>query len=62
MSRPTQGTATNNICIQIRGYHPLWHNFPVVFFFAYTFDGAALQPQTCRNIFGLGFSPFARHY
>ena len=62
MSRPTQGTATNNTCIRLRGYHPLWPNFPVVFFFACTFDIAALQPQLCRNIIGLGSSPFARHY
>ena len=25
-------------------------------------DIVVLQPQICLNIFGLGFSPFARHY
>ncbi|CAJ55200.1 Unknown [Lawsonia intracellularis PHE/MN1-00] len=48
--------------VQIRGYHSLWRNFPVLF-------SCLLQNHVCRpynpnqsKLFGLGSSRFARHY
>ena len=51
-----------NIILLVRDFHPLWSNFPVRFQFNYISNIAVLQPRRCRNNFGLGSSPFARHY
>ena len=48
---------------RVRGYHPLWHNFPESFHYVLCMSlSLVLQPPSCRNIMGLGFSAFARHY
>lgn len=39
-------------------YGRVSHPVPVLF----DFHIVVLQPQLCRNIIGLGFFPFARHY
>ena len=46
----------------LRDYHPLWFNFPEEFNYKYTVHITVLQPQSCLNKTGLGYSPFARHY
>ena len=48
--------------LRIRSYHALWLNFPEHSPHIFSSDVAVLQPQVCRNITGLGYSPFARHY
>ncbi len=48
--------------IRIRGYHPLWRNFPVTSSLLLRSHIVVLQPHICRNIYGLGYSAFARHY
>ena len=49
-------------CFHVKGFHLLWPTFPG----SSTNTGntllSVLQPQKCRNIFGLGYSAFARHY
>ena len=48
--------------LRIRNYHALWLNFPEHSTHILSSDVEVLQPQLCRNIIGLGSSPFARHY
>ncbi len=48
--------------LPVRGCHALRHYFPEVFRFILHSYLAVLQPHKCRNIYGLGCSPFARHY
>ena len=48
--------------LRIRNYHALWLNFPEHSSRYLSSDVAVLQPHTCRNMGGLGYSPFARHY
>ena len=48
--------------LRIRNYHALWLNFPEHSPHIVSSDDAVLQPHTCRNMGGLGYSPFARHY
>ena len=36
--------------------------FPTLFSFILIYHIVVLQPRLCRNITGLGFFPFARHY
>ena len=60
-SRPTQDTTTNDL-ITCTGLSPSTATLPKVFQFLNFLDIVVLQPQTCRNIFGLGSFPFARHY
>ena len=50
------------ITLRIRNYHALWLNFPEHSSRYLSSDVAVLQPHTCRNMGGLGSSPFARHY
>ena len=45
-----------------KGLSPAVVNFSKLFYFSYLYRVAVLQPQLCRNIIGLGFSAFARHY
>ena len=60
-SRPTQDTAASGL-LACTGLSPPAAGLPRPFQFA-SFDGvAALQPRACRNIPGLGSSPFAHHY
>ena len=61
MSRITQDTAKTLVSYvygTITHYGYPFQNIPL-FTIVYL---AVLQPQNCRNNFGLGFSPFARHY
>ncbi len=62
MSRPTQGTA-NSLPAYVYGIFTLsdvsFQNTSTSLQISYI---AALQPQSCRNMAGLGFSPFDRHY
>ena len=60
-SRPTQDTATNHL-LTGTGLSPSMATLPKVFPFVKSFAIAVLQPQKCRNTFGLGYFPFARHY
>ena len=46
----------------LQDFHLLWSNFPEVFYYKFKFHITVLQPQNCRNNFGLGSSLFARHY
>ena len=50
------------VSLRIRNYHALWLNFPEHSSRYLSSDVAVLQPHTCRNMGGLGSSPFARHY
>ena len=48
--------------LRIHNYHVLWSHFPERSSHISSSDVAVLQPHTCRNMGGLGSSPFARHY
>ena len=48
--------------LRIRSYHALWLNFPEHSSHEIACYIVVLQPHTCRNMGGLGSSPFARHY
>ena len=48
--------------LRIRNYHALWLNFPEHSTHRFSCHNVVLQPHTCRNTYGLGYSPFARHY
>ena len=50
------------ISLRIRNYHALWLNFPEHSSHEISCHIVVLQPHTCRNMDGLGYSPFARHY
>ena len=50
------------ISLRIRGFHPLWRNFPDTSSHHTSCNNAVLQPHQDRNPDGLGSSPFARHY
>ena len=50
------------VCIHIRGFHPLWPDFPDGSILHTSCNHAVLQPQSGRNPIGLGSSPVARHY
>ena len=50
------------ITLPVRGFHPLRPDFPDRFQFSYSSDIAVLLPQQRRNVTGLGYSAFARHY
>ena len=52
----------NFVSLRIRSYHALWLNFPEHSSHEISCYIVVLQPQVCRNITGLGYSPFARHY
>ena len=60
-SRPTQDTATNHLLTNT-GLSPSAATLPKVFLFVNSSVIAVLQPRQCRNIAGLGYFPFARHY
>lgn len=48
--------------LRIPGYHRLWRNFPDASTHQLSSHNVVLQPQLCRNIIGLGYCAFARHY
>ena len=48
--------------LRVRDVRPLWCGVPTAFTHQFSCDVAVLQPHRCRNIGGLGSSPFARHY
>src|SRR5690606_1362552 len=48
--------------LRIRGCHTLWPGFPSRSTSVRQCQTAVLQPRACRNMPGLGSSPFARHY
>ena len=50
------------VWLRVLVYHHLWSDFPNASTHHPSCDIAVLQPQRCRNIVGLGSSPFARHY
>ena len=50
------------VSLRIRSYHALWLNFPEHSSHEISCYIVVLQPLECRNITGLGSSPFARHY
>ncbi len=61
MSRVTQDTDRNKQ-LTSTGLSPYIATLSRVFLFIVFFHGSVLQPQACRNMAGLGWSPFARHY
>ena len=48
--------------LRIRSCHALWLYFPEHSSHQLSCHGVVLQPHPCRNMDGLGCSPFARHY
>src|SRR5690606_37215347 len=60
-SRATQDTAMTMI-FACTGLSPDTARLPIRFQFIPWYNNAVLQPPICRNITGLGFSAFARHY
>ena len=48
--------------LRIHNFHVLWSHFPERSPHISSSDDAVLQPRTCRDMYGLGSSPFARHY
>ena len=48
--------------LRVRNYHALWLNFPDHSPHHVSSDVAVLLPPRRRNAWGLGSSPFARHY
>ena len=50
------------LSLRVRDCHPLRTHFPEGSTHETACNGAVLQPRICRNISGLGSSPFARHY
>ena len=48
--------------LRVRVFHPLWTYFPERSTHKSSCNLATLQPRKGRNLFGLGYSPFARHY
>ncbi len=60
-SRATQDTAMSVVFART-GLSPDTAQFPTCFRFFLRYNVAVLQPHSCRNINGLGFSAFARHY
>ena len=48
--------------IRIRNCHALWSFFPESSSLMSSCNDVVLQPHPCRNMDGLGCSPFARHY
>ena len=48
--------------LRIRSCHALWLYFPEHSAHQLSCHGVVLQPHPCRNMGGLGCSPFARHY
>ena len=62
MIRATQDTPTLSTGFRVRDCHPLRSDFPDCSTNLLKCDIGVLQPQGGRNLPGLGFSPFARHY
>ena len=50
------------VSFRVPDYHRLWSLFPKGSTHEMSCDIVVLQPRTCRNKYGLGSSPFARHY
>ena len=50
------------VFLPVRGFHPLRPDFPDRFQFRFFSDIAVLLPRQRRNVGGLGYSAFARHY
>ena len=61
MSRVTQDTGRNQQ-LASTGLSPSTAELSRSFLFVVFFHVPVLQPRTCRNMTGLGWSPFARHY
>ena len=51
-----------NNCLYLYGTITLYGFFFQRILIHKTFNVVVLQPQNCRNNFGLGYSAFARHY
>ena len=49
-------------CLRVRGCHPIPPGFPAGSTLRRCNHNTVLQPRPCRNMDGLGFSAFARHY
>ena len=62
MIRATQDTPTLSTGFRVRDFHPLRSDFPDGSANLSKCDVGVLQPQGGRNLPGLGYSPFARHY
>ena len=60
-SRPTQDT-TSAVLLTCTGLSPLSCSFPSASSLLYRSHIVVLQPHICRNMYGLGSFPFARHY
>ena len=62
MIRATQDTPTLSTGFRVRDFHLLRSDFPDSSTNLLKCDIGVLQPQGGRNLPGLGYSPFARHY
>ena len=61
MIRVTQDTDRNGHCT-CTGLSPAMAGLSRPFYFGVFFHDSVLQPHICLNRYGLGSSPFARHY
>ena len=50
------------VLLRIPDCHRLWSVFPGCSSHKISCNAVVLQPHPCRNMNGLGYSPFARHY
>ncbi len=48
--------------LRVQDYHFLWFDFPDNSTCVVNHIFAVLQPHNCQNNYGLGYSPFDRHY
>ena len=59
---PYLGFLLFTVSLRVRDFHTLRSGFPTRFHFLHSVRLEVLQPRKCRNIHGLGYSPFDRHY
>jgi hypothetical protein len=59
---PYLGFLLFTVSLRVRDFHALRSGFPTRFHFLHNVRPEVLQPRQCRNIHGLGYSPFDRHY
>jgi hypothetical protein len=59
---PYLGSLLFTVSLRVHDFHALRSGFPTRFHFLHCVRLEVLQPRSCRNIIGLGSSPFDRHY
>ncbi len=48
--------------LHVQDFHLLWYDFPDIFHFLLIIFIRVVQPHSRQNGYGLGYSPFDRHY